>query len=53
MRPDPYLAKLAKWMFRNMAANLTHTLDEPTARYLETVAWEEYQLVQQRSKETR
>jgi len=25
-----------------MAANLTHTLDEPTAGYLETVAWEEY-----------
>ena len=47
-QPDAYQAKLAKWMYRNMAANLTHTLDEPTARYLETVAWEEWQIVRKR-----
>jgi hypothetical protein len=38
-------AKMARRMFRNMATNLNHTLDEPTATYLEKVAWEEYQAV--------
>lgn len=39
-QPDAYQAKMAKWMFRNMAANRTHALDEPTASYLETIGWE-------------
>jgi hypothetical protein len=47
-RPDAYQAKMAKWMFRNMALNLSHTLDEPTANYLETVAWEEVQTMRSR-----
>lgn len=51
-QPDAYQAKMAKWMFRNMAAALTRTLDEPTARYLETVAWEEQQTILKRLKET-
>lgn len=42
-QPDAYQAKLAKWMRRNMAANATATLDEETARYLETIAWETWQ----------
>lgn len=47
-QPDAYQATMAKWMFRNMAANLTHTLDDPTAIYLETVAWEEHQTIHHR-----
>lgn len=43
--PDAYQAKMAKWMFRNMAADLTHTLDEPTALYLETIGWDESQRI--------
>jgi hypothetical protein len=39
-------------MFRNMAVNLTHALDEPTATYLEKIAWDEYQTVQKRLKES-
>ena len=42
-KPDAYQATLAKWMFRNASMKLTATLDEPTARYLETVAWETWQ----------
>ena len=34
---------MAKWMFKNMSMNLTATLDEETARYLENVAWETWQ----------
>jgi len=52
-QPDAYQAKMAKWMFRNMAAKLTHTLDDPTAIYLETVAWEECQTVRKRLEEAR
>jgi hypothetical protein len=44
-KPDAYQAKMAKWMFRNMSMNLTATLDEATARYLETVAWETWREV--------
>jgi hypothetical protein len=50
-QPDAYQAKLPKWMFRNMSVNLTHTLDEATAEYLERVAWEEVQTVRQRLRE--
>jgi len=39
-KPDPYQAKMAKWMFKHMAMNQTGTLEEETAAYLETVAWE-------------
>ena len=46
-RPDAYQAKMARWMFKHMAMNLTATLDDATARYLETVAWETTQQVNQ------
>ena len=39
-QPDAYQAKMAKWMFKHMSMNATATLDEETATYLETVAWE-------------
>ncbi len=39
-KPDAYQAKMAKWMFKNMSMNLTATLDDATAKYLEGVAWE-------------
>lgn len=44
-QPDPYQATMAKWMFKHMAMNQTATLDETTATYLETVAWETWQSV--------
>jgi len=40
LRPDAYQAKMAKWMLRNMSLNLTATLNEATAEYLENIAWE-------------
>lgn len=43
-QPDAYQAKMAKWMFKHMSMNSTATLDEDTARYLETVAWETWRL---------
>lgn len=49
-KPDEYQAKMAKWMFRNMAEKRTHTLDEPTAKNLETIAWEETQMIQKQLK---
>jgi hypothetical protein len=39
-KPDAYQAKMPKWMFKNMSMNLTATLDDATATYLEGVAWE-------------
>ncbi|MBA4019654.1 MAG: hypothetical protein C0483_21015 [Pirellula sp.] len=42
-KPDAYQAKMPKWMYRNMAKSRDATVDEPTARYLETVAWETWQ----------
>ncbi|WP_395750590.1 hypothetical protein [Prosthecobacter sp.] len=45
-KPDAYQAKMAKWMFKHMATDATATLDEDTARYLETTAWETWQRVQ-------
>jgi hypothetical protein len=39
-QPDAYQAKLPKWMFKHMSMNATATLDDATATYLETVAWE-------------
>ena len=47
-KPDAYQATLAKWMYRNASMNLTATLDDATARYLETVAWETWQDVDRR-----
>lgn len=41
--PDAYQATLPKWMRRNMSLGLKATLDEETAKYLETVAWETWQ----------
>lgn len=38
--PDAYQARMARWMFRHMSLRLTATVDDETARYLETVAWE-------------
>jgi hypothetical protein len=43
--PDAYQATLPKWMHRHMAMKLMATLDEPTARYLETVAWETWRTI--------
>jgi hypothetical protein len=39
-QPDGYQAKMPKWTHRHMAQRLTAKLDDETARYLETVAWE-------------
>jgi hypothetical protein len=50
--PDAYQARMAKWMFRNMAEKLTATLDEDTARYLATVAWETWTAVNQKLQAT-
>lgn len=47
-KPDAYQATLAKWTYRNASMNLTATLDEATARYLETVAWETWLEVDRR-----
>jgi hypothetical protein len=44
-KPDAYQSKMAKWMFKHMSMNATATLDEATAKYLETVAWETWQKV--------
>ncbi|MCB1277806.1 hypothetical protein [Prosthecobacter sp.] len=41
-KPDAYQAKMAKWMFKHMAMNQTASLDEKTALYLESVAWEKW-----------
>jgi hypothetical protein len=44
-QPDAYQAKMAKWMFKHMSMNATATLDEDTAKYLETVACRTWQSV--------
>lgn len=44
-QPDAYQSRLPKWMRRNMSKQLTATLDELTASYLETVAWETWQKI--------
>jgi hypothetical protein len=36
---------MAKWMFKHMSMNATATLDEDTAKYLETVACRTWQSV--------
>jgi hypothetical protein len=46
-QPDAYQAKMAKWMFKHMSMHANATLDEGTARYLETVGWETWQSVSQ------
>jgi hypothetical protein len=43
--PDAYQATLPKWMHRHMSLRLTATLDDATARYLETVAWETWRAI--------
>jgi hypothetical protein len=47
-QPDAYQATMAKWMFKHMSMNQTATLEEDTAIYLETVAWETWQSVNAR-----
>jgi hypothetical protein len=51
--PDAYQAKLPKWMHRNMSMKLTASLDEATAGYLETVAWETWREFDVKLKATR
>lgn len=46
-QPDAYQAKMAKWMFKHMSKQATASLEDATARYLETVAWETWQRVSQ------
>lgn len=41
-RPDEYQSRMPKWMRRNMSAVTNFSLDESTANYLESVAWETY-----------
>jgi hypothetical protein len=49
-QPDSYQMKMAKWMRKHMAMNQTATLEEETAMYLETVAWETWREVSGRLK---
>jgi hypothetical protein len=51
--PDAYQAKMPRWMRRNMSMNLTAELDEATASYLETVAWETWQKTSKRRRSRR
>ncbi len=48
--PDAYQTRLPEWMRRQAAAGLQATIDDSTARYLETVAWETWQDVDGRLK---
>jgi hypothetical protein len=48
--PDAYQAKMAKWMFKHMSMDQMATLDEATATYLETVAWETWVELSKRLK---
>lgn len=43
--PDAYQAGLARWMYRLMSLEGTVEIDDETARYLETVAWETWQAI--------
>jgi len=45
--PDAYQSRMPKWMRKNMSAATQHSLDEATANYLETVAWETWRDVSQ------
>ena len=47
-KPDAYQATLPKWMYRNASMNLSATLDDATATYLETVAWETWREMDRR-----
>jgi hypothetical protein len=49
-KPDAYQAKMAKWMFKHMSMNATATLDDATATYLETVAWETWRDIDHKLK---
>lgn len=42
-KPTEYQARLPEWMKRNAGAGFVANIDEPTARYLEQVAWETWQ----------
>jgi cytochrome c553 len=50
-KPSAYQARLPEWMRRNAAAGLEATVDDGTARYLETVAWETWQSIDRRLDE--
>jgi len=52
-QPDAYQANMAGWMFKHMAMNQTATLDEETATYLETVAWETWRDVNRELEATK
>lgn len=43
--PDDYQAKLPKWMWKNMAHGLSAKISDMDAKYLEGIAWEEWQKV--------
>ena len=47
-KPDTYQAAMAKWTHKHMSMNATAVLDEKTATYLETIAWETWQDINQR-----
>jgi hypothetical protein len=44
-QPDAYQATLAPWMHRHISLQLVARVDEATATYLETVAWETWQQI--------
>jgi hypothetical protein len=46
-KPDEYQARMPGWMRRNMSAVTQFSLDESTANYLESVAWETWQEIHQ------
>jgi hypothetical protein len=52
-KPDAYQARMAKWMLKHMAMQRTATLNEDTAHFLETVAWETWQRMNTVLKRTR
>jgi len=52
-QPDAYQARMAKWMFKHMSMNATATLDDATATYLETVAWETWRETRQKLQAAR
>ena len=46
-KPDEYQSRMPKWMHRNMSAVTQFSLDESTANYLESVAWETWREIHQ------
>ncbi len=49
-KPDAYQSRMPKWMRKNMSAATQYTLDDVTAKYLETVAWESWRDISQQLK---